>query len=105
MDEVYVHRRIPVRPQLLQVDQATSEIVRPSSAAFEPDEDGLSVYIHAKLKRLGLRPSDVRTAADQVVAGLRERDISSVNLALQAQEDLDDPHLRGKAHGLLQGWD
>jgi len=102
---VVAHRRIHHQPNMLSVDQATQLVLRPTSAAFDPDDDGLSVYLDAELQVLGLGPRDVRAVASQLVAGLTQKMIDDAGLTLVEAPDLDDQHPRGPAHALLQGWE
>ena len=39
------HRRVPYRPSMLTIDQVTQKIIGVTSAAFRPDNDGLSFYV------------------------------------------------------------
>lgn len=102
---VAAHRRIHNQPQMLVVDMTTNRVLRPSKAAFEPDVDGLSVYVHDRLMQLGLGPADVRVVDTQVVAGLSAETIMEQDLKLVADPETSGPQPVGEAHGLIVGWD
>jgi hypothetical protein len=102
---VIAHRRVHHQPQMLAVDQASNLVKGPSSAAFMPDSDGLSVYLDGRLVELGLGPSNIRTAESQVVAGLSAETITSLDLWLVADPEKDGPQPLGQAHALIKGWE
>ena len=102
----HVHRRIPLRQSHMKVDQATGKAVRPSSAAFAPDKDGLSVYLHSALEQRGVELSVVRTNPEQAIAGLEESSIKDAGLFVQLDPDGGDVNQdRGAAHALVKGWE
>ena len=108
-DEVELLRRLSDRgPSMLVTDQVTG-MQRPTSGAFRPDKDGLSVYRHDRLADNKLTVADVIRHPQNVVAALAAGEI-------RAMEDLaivDDPypnagtpddHPRDVAHALVVGW-
>lgn len=102
----FVHRRIPLRPSHLKVDQATGKVLRPSSAAFSPDEDGLSVYLDSVLAARRVALPALRTKPEQALAGLDEAAITDAGLSVAADPDGLDPNTdRGAAHALIKGWE
>jgi hypothetical protein len=102
---VVAHRRVHQQPQMLAVDQVSNLVKGPSSAAFMPDSDGLSVYLDGRLTELGLAPADIRTADTQVVAGLSDQAITSLDLQVVADPEEQGPQPLGQAHALIQGSD
>lgn len=90
----------------VSVDKLTGER-RPSSAAFEPDEDGLSVYREAILIRSGLSAGDLTRSPDDPVVGFTAGDVRGVGLDVLADPwpkdvpDLDHP--KHGAHALITG--
>lgn len=100
-----LHRRIYRTPQQLVIDQETRRVTGPTSAAFEPDDDGLSVYLESRLTILGLGPKDTRINSSQVVAALDEPVLRLHSLELKPDPELiEDPQPAGQAHALVQGW-
>jgi hypothetical protein len=105
-NEEIIYRLLFPNADWISVDKITGER-RPSSAAFKPDEDGVSVYREAILTAERLGPSDLtRTAIDPVVA-FTAADVRGVGLDLLADpwpQDVPDPkHRKHAAHALISG--
>jgi hypothetical protein len=77
------------------------------SGAFEPDPDGVSVYVHTILAAHGLGPSDVALAPGQSVAGFSVGDLRSIGLGIRPDPWPSDvpetDHKRNAAHALILG--
>jgi hypothetical protein len=93
----------------MAVQDSVKQEIRPSTGAFRPDEDGISVYRDAPLRAAGLGPSDLTTALDDLVFGLAVREVRSLDLDVR-----DDPcppgipdaeHPRNGAHALIVGFE
>lgn len=101
------HRRVPLDPNMLKRDQATGQVIGPSSGVFvpKPGEDGLSVYGDAELRAHGCGPQEVAAAGRKpsVVAGLPMGAVESMDLFTSS--DPTDEDRIGPAHRLIQGWD
>lgn len=95
-------------PNMLARDEITGER-RPSSAAFKPDDDGISVYRLSVLTCSGLGPADLCTRDGQLVVSLEVADVRARALGVRPDpwpEDVDDPqHPRHAAHALIVGFD
>lgn len=95
-------------PNMIAVD-AVSGARRPSSGAFKPDSDGVSVYRHSVLAAGGCTPADVVVRPTNLVVGLSVADVRAVGLG--ARNDAwppgvpDPTHPRHAAHALIVGWD
>lgn len=89
---------------MIAVDTLTGQR-RPSSGAFKPDLDGVSVYRESKLRSAGLVVSDLVTAPQNVVVGLPVGEIRSVTPLGTRDDEIDPPqHPRDRAHALIVGW-
>ena len=109
LDEEALYRRIYNDSRnMIAVDTVTGDR-RPSSGAFKPDEDGVSVYRASKLRHVGLGPKDVTTAPSNLVVSVS---VGSVR-TLQPLGVADDTwpqgvpnpdHPRNGAHALIVGW-
>lgn len=103
-DTLY-HRLSHRGADFLLIDAATGES-RPSSGAFKPDPDGLSVYRREILHQHGLSAADVAVdRATNAVVGFDVAEARSLNLGV-----IDDPwpadsdgHPRDAAHALVKG--
>lgn len=106
-DEV-VFRRVKSQPSMLVRDSITGSI-RPSSGAFRPDDDGISVYREQSLRAVALGPPDLRITPDDLVFGLEVGDARA--LALDVRDDpwptgiADEVHPRNAAHALIVGFE
>jgi hypothetical protein len=82
---------------------------RPSSAGFDPDTDGVSVFRHTLLLEQDppLGPADVAVSPEGVVVGFTVADVRSLNLGVKSDpwpKDVEDPeHPRYAAHALITG--
>jgi hypothetical protein len=95
-------------PNFVTTDLQTGER-RPSSGAFKPDDDGVSVYRHSKLNAAGLGPADLVLRATNVVVRLSVGDVMTVEPLRVVDDawpaDVDEPeHPRNGAHALITGW-
>jgi hypothetical protein len=102
-----VLRRIPRDPNMLYTDLVTGEI-RPSSGAFKPDSDGVSVFREGVLEAALLEPSAIMRRHDDLVARLLVSDVRALTLDVVDDPwpgDVDDPANRCYvAHALIVGW-
>lgn len=93
-------------PSMVAIDQVTGAR-RPTSGAFKPDDDGISVYRHALLEAAGLTPGDVRTSPWNLVVGVGVGDLRTIDLSVNDDPwpaDVPDPqHPRNAAHALIVG--
>lgn len=108
-DEELVYRRLyDAGPSFVAVDQLTGER-RPSSGAFSPDPDGVSVYRHTVLLAHDLGPGDVRRAPRNLLASVEVGDLRSITLGVRDDPwppDTDEPdHPRNAAHALIKGFE
>lgn len=87
----------------------TKQRVRPTSGAFNPDPDGLSVYRDTRLLVLvpPLGPADLVAGPESVVVGFTVGDVRSLRLGVKDDPwpvDVPDPeHPRNSAHALITG--
>lgn len=104
-------RRIPnMRSANFMVTDEQSGRTRPSSGAFEPDEDGVSVYIERVLRAYDLDSNCLMDQPLQGVVALEVTDVVSggeVALTIVSDpwpQDVEDKsHQRNAAHALIQG--
>lgn len=98
-------RRVRNQPSFLPTDPLTG-LIRVSSGAFQPDEDGLSVYLLSVLNSAGLDEGAVRTRPDDVIVGLRASVVRRLDLQVRRDPVLDSVpwHPRDDAHALVTGW-
>src|SRR5262249_31216635 len=79
-----------------------------TSAAFQPDDDGVSVYLHSVLSAGGLKPKDVTNSPLNAVAALAAWVPRAHELGIRRDPwpaDIIDPeHPRNAAHALIVGW-
>lgn len=104
-DELY--RRLANNgPDMVAVDLETGER-RPSSGAFKPDHDGVSVFRRDLLTDAGLDVDDVVKDPWNLVVSVGVGDVRSINLGVHDDpwpQDIDDPgHPRNGAHALITG--
>ncbi len=82
---------------------------RPTSGAFQPDADGVSVYRRARLEEAGLGVEAIITTQSAIVVSLTVEDVRSVK-PLGVRDDPwpkdipDAEHPRNCAHALIIGW-
>ncbi len=108
-DDDTLYRRLSSdKPDMVSVDRATGER-RPSSGAFKPDADGLSVFRRSKLEKAALTVKDVATQPQNVIVSVTVAEVRSI----EALDVCDDPwpkdipdaeHPRNGAHALIVGW-
>lgn len=104
-DDVY-RRLSDSGPNMVRVDLETGER-RPSSGAFKPDPDGVSVYRRSLLEGAGLAANDVIRNPWNLVVRVNVGEIRSIELGVRDDPwppDIDEPdHLRNAAHALITG--
>lgn len=87
----------------------TGERVRPTSGAFNPDPDGVSVYRRTVLlsQTPPLGPGDLVVSPENVVVGFTVSDVRKILLGVRNDpfpSDVPDPdHPRNAAHTLITG--
>lgn len=96
-------------PNMVAVDTVTHDR-RPTSGAFKPDEDGVSVYRESVLSTSGLGAADVVRAPMNLVVSLEVADARAITpLGVRNDpwpSDIPEPdHPRNAAHALIVGWD
>lgn len=105
-DDVLYRRLANGLADMVSVDQVTG-IRRPTSGAFRPDEDGISVYRSSVLAAADMGPSDVVVMPLNLVIGVEVGDVRGISLGV-----LNDPwpsgipdagHARNAAHALIVG--
>lgn len=95
-------------PNMIAVDVLTGDR-RPSSGAFKPDEDGVSVFREAVLAASQLTSADVITSPQNLVVALSVAEVRTIS-PLDVRDDpwpvdVPDPaHPRYAAHALITGW-
>jgi hypothetical protein len=103
-DTEVVYRRL--YPGWIVTDTITGQR-RPISGAFEPDSDGVSVYLQSILMANDLAAADVALKLEQSVAGVDVGELRSIGLGIKPDPwpaDVPDPdHKRNAAHALIQG--
>ena len=106
--EIIYRRLYDASEAFVAVDQITGER-RPSSGAFKPDADGVSVYRHDSLERHGLTARDLLHTPINLVVRMACSDVRSIELDVMSDpwpSDVDDPtHPRNAAHALITGWE
>lgn len=92
---------------MLAIDAVTGQR-RPSSGAFKPDADGVSIYRASRLAATGLGVVAVVRDPWNVVVALGVGDVRAVPLGVRDDpwpDDIDEPeHPRNAAHALITGW-
>jgi hypothetical protein len=105
-EDVLLRRLSDSGPNMIAWDLETRQ-PRPSSGAFKPDDDGVSVYRLMVLTEAGLTPDDVVREPLNVVVGLGAGDVRSLGLGIRNDpwpQDIDEPeHPRNVAHALITG--
>lgn len=104
--EVLYRRLSDPGSSMVAIDQVTGAR-RPSSGAFKPDADGVSVYRRQLLEQAGLGPEALITAPQNLVVGVEVGDVRSIGLGAWNDSwpaDVPDPqHPRNAAHALITG--
>lgn len=107
-DEEVFRRLSDSGPSMIAIDLVTGER-RPTSGAFKPDEDGISVYRRSLLESAGLGPRDVVKSPLNIVVGVRVEELRDIELDVRDDpwpigiEDADHP--RNAAHALITGFE
>jgi len=105
VDDDRAHRRVPGDRNHITWDHNVGW--RVSSAAFEDDLDGVSIYLEKILEVLGLQPTDVLIdhagffLADLGVVEVRSLDQCDLDVCHHPEQDGDHPC--DPAHGLILG--
>jgi hypothetical protein len=93
-------------PNMIAVDLLTGE-QRPSTGAFKPDPDGISVYRDSAMKEEGISVADLVTRPGNLIVSLSVGDVRSIWLGVRDDKwpaDVPDPeHPRNAAHALIIG--
>lgn len=95
-------------PSMVAVDVITGER-RPTSGAFAPDADGVSVYRESRLRAIGMTAADLVKSPQNLVVALGIGEIRSL-AQLGVRDDpwpadiVDAEHPRNAAHALITGW-
>jgi hypothetical protein len=102
-----LYRRISnSSPNMIAVDLETGER-RPSTAAFKPDSDGISVYRDSLMKEEGVSVADLVVRTGNLIVSLTVADVRSIHLGVRDDRwpiDVPDPeHPRNAAHSLIIG--
>lgn len=103
-DEVLL-RRLPHR-RMMTFDEGLC-VMRASSGAFEPDDDGLSVYRLNILQDNGLSAEDVKRAPENGVVAISAQEVRRCGLSVVYDpwpNTDNDSHPRDVAHTLLVGF-
>jgi hypothetical protein len=108
-DDDRLYRRLSdSSPNMIAVDVLTGAR-RPSSGAFKPDDDGVSVYRESLLQRDSLEAVDVVRAPQNLVVALPVGAVRSIR-PLGVRDDPwptgipNEDHPRNAAHALIKGW-
>lgn len=108
-DNEALYRRLSDDSPNMVVVDALSGVRRPSSGAFKPDDDGVSVYRESVLQGRGLTAADVVVRPGNLVVSLPVRAVRAISLGVSDDpwpRDIPDPdHPRNAAHALIIGWD
>src|SRR5262249_38062212 len=90
---------------MLAVDSITGER-RPTSGAFQPDEDGVSVYRLAILEKDCLSPEDITDTPRNLVYAVNVSEIRQIGLDVVADPwpKVEYPRPRDAAHALIVGF-
>jgi hypothetical protein len=107
-DELVLRRLSDSGPSMIAMDLLTGKR-RPTSGAFKPDSDGVSVYREIKLRADGLGAIDLIKEPQNVVVGLAVGEVRSfAQLGVRDDPwpvDIAEPdHPRNGAHALIVGW-
>lgn len=93
-------------PDWVYVDPITGER-RPTSAAFEPDDEGVSIYRETVLMRSHLGASDLTRSPSDPVIGFTAEEVRDLGLRVLSDAwptDVPDPaHPKHGAHALISG--
>lgn len=108
-DDDRLYRRLSdSSPNMIATDALTG-VRRPSSGAFKPDDDGVSVYRESLLQRDALTAADVVRSPQNLVVALPVGDVRAIS-PLGVRDDPwpvgipDETHPRNAAHALINGW-
>ena len=107
LDQEELLRRLASDEQAFVVRDTVTGERRPSSGAFKPDADGVSVYQSTLLAGAGLSPADVLTHPANLVVGFLAADARAIGLGVRPDRwpPEDHGHPRGVAHALLIGFE
>ena len=106
-----LYRRLSFEAGDWVVRSTSGERIRPASAGFEPDTDGVSVFRREILVRQNppCGPADVALRPNDIVVGFTVADVRQLGLGVRDDpwpKDVVDPdHPRYVAHALIVGLD
>jgi hypothetical protein len=105
LDDDELLRRLAADDQAFVVRDLVSGTRRPTSGAFKPDADGVSVYQSTLLADAGLSARDVMVHESNLVVGFLTADVRAIGLGIVPDRwpPDDQGHARGVAHALLIG--
>src|SRR5437764_15371029 len=83
VDDEELLRRLAAGDEAFVVVDAVTGELRPSSGAFKPDEDGVSVYQSTLLADAGLSAADVMTHPVILVVGFLAGDARAIGLGVR----------------------
>jgi hypothetical protein len=105
-DDLVFRRLSDGGQSMIAKDTVTGER-RPTTGAFKPDPDGVSVFLRSVLTANDLGPEAVVTRPENLVVSLTAGDIRSIDIGIRRDPwpgDVPDPdHPRYVAHALLKG--
>jgi hypothetical protein len=114
-DSDAVIRRVPAQPSMMTKDRKTG-VRRPSSGAFMPDDDGISVYSVWALGKCRLDDAVARKKDSDSLATVPVSQVRGLRVPQNSQAELDvvgdpwpthddpaDEHPRDAAHSLITG--
>ena len=108
-DDEELNRRLSDESPNMVVVDALSGARRPSSGAFKPDDDGVSVYREGVLRSRGLTAADLVVRPGNLVVSLPVGAVRAISLGVRDDpwpRGIPDPdHPRNAAHALIVGWD
>lgn len=106
-DESLLRRLSDDGPSMIATDAVTGER-RPTSGAFKPDPDGLSVYRLSKLVEFDMGAADVARTPWNLIVSVSVEQVRSIELGVRDDpwpRDIDEEaHPRNVAHALIVGW-
>ena len=109
-DDAVYRRLSDTGPSMVYIDPVTGE-QRPTSGAFKPDADGVSVYSRMAMSAVGVEPADLLVRSGNVVVELPVSAVRDSEPPLDAvgdpwPADIPEPdHPRNAAHALVVGFD
>jgi hypothetical protein len=108
-DEEVIHRRLSDdSPNMVTIDKATGSR-RPSSGAFKPDEDGVSVFRESLLRERGLSAEVIADRSlGQLIASIKVGQVRQGEMGVRDDPwppNVPDPtHFKWESHALIVGF-